>query len=62
MSGLVDDTLRHLTSSHMMYFTQWGLMLDLESQKDQQKRTVADIWCKSSVTRYWLFLMNVNIL
>ena len=51
MSGLVDDTLQHLTSSHMTYFIQWCLMLDLESQKVQEKRTVADIWCKSSIDR-----------
>ena len=52
ISGLVNETLQHLTSSHMTYFTHWCLMLDLESQKDQAKRTVADIWCRSSTDRY----------
>ena len=52
MSALVDETLRHLTSDHMTYFIQWCLMLDLESQLSQSKKTLADIWCKSSVKRY----------
>ncbi|XP_060555585.1 DNA replication ATP-dependent helicase/nuclease DNA2-like [Ruditapes philippinarum] len=52
MSGLVDETLGHLTSDHMTYFIQWCLMLDLESQLGQSKKTLADIWCKSSVKRY----------
>ncbi|XP_052810717.1 DNA replication ATP-dependent helicase/nuclease DNA2-like [Mya arenaria] len=51
MAGLVNETLGHLTTSHMTYFIQWCLMLDLEAQVDQSKRTVADIWCKSSVDR-----------
>ena len=52
MSGLINESLQHLTASHMTYFTHWCLMLDLESQKDQEKRTVADIWCKSSTDRF----------
>jgi hypothetical protein len=52
MSGLVDETLGHLTSDHMTYFIQWCLMLDLESQLGQSKKTLADIWYKSSVKRY----------
>ncbi|KAH3729912.1 hypothetical protein DPMN_055890 [Dreissena polymorpha] len=51
MAGLVNESLGHLTPDHMMYFVQWCLMLDLETQTDQSKKTVANIWCKSSVDR-----------
>ena len=61
VSGLVTETLGHLTIDHMTYFTQWCLMLDLESQVDQSKRTVADIWCKSSSERYYSFYAHVSI-
>lgn len=52
MSSLVYETLEHLTPDHMTYFVQWCLMLDLEKQVDQSKKTVADIWCKNSVERW----------
>ncbi|KAL4232940.1 Tripartite DNA replication factor [Mactra antiquata] len=51
ISGLVNETLGHLTSDHVTYFLQWCLMLDLESKLDDSKKTVADIWCKSSTQR-----------
>lgn len=51
LSGLVNETLGHLTSDHMTYFVQWCLMLDLETQLDQSKKTLADIWCKGSRKR-----------
>jgi len=56
MADLVKETLGHLTPSHMTYFIQWCLMLDLETQTDQSKKTLADIWCKSSLERLKTFL------
>jgi len=52
LSGLVDETLAHLSSHHLSYYVNWCLMLDLEKQMDQSKNTVADIWCKGSEARY----------
>ena len=49
--SLVSDTLSHLTSQHVSYFTHWCLLLDLEVKVDAVKKTLAGIWCKTSQQR-----------
>ena len=50
MSGLVPDSLSHLSESHLHYFTHWLLCMDLEAAS-QRSEGLRNIWCMTSSER-----------
>lgn len=50
MRKLLPDTLAHLSSTHLQYFTHWFLCMELEQAVSSQKG-ISGIWCLSSAER-----------
>ncbi|KAK3590495.1 hypothetical protein CHS0354_015484 [Potamilus streckersoni] len=51
VENLLKNTLSHLETIHLHYFSHWCLMLDLERQRCLEDRTTADLWCLTAVER-----------
>ena len=44
MEKLVPETLAHLTSAHLEYFSKWSKLLLIESAEDAKWKKIRDLW------------------